>query len=493
MYRPLQPEFKIITYLPKKVPIEGDFIPRGKNAIDRGTGGDDITQSVGWGVTYEERKDLINTLNFTVVKNVETLITGHLKIGNWVVLYGGFYTDEEKEMKKVFIGNITRLRTNFTTGGVISVDVECVSGFYQKMNKEIYSSYSYPMRGSSTKYFVNIEDEEEEKNMDGEKLNPIYANPRPSLRDKDILTIEDIVRAIASENKVELREFKIPLQAKNVTFTPKNFIQQRNLTDWEFLRKLGAKYGFFIHQTIENNKEVLYVLNSYVKTQQMTDILDVKDIGFLYQSRSFNDFNPDTSVPKDIEIQKFDKPEWNRIRTLRDVTVTEDVVSAFSTRFVIEYFDDKTGKHEQTTADRWQNEQGEWVTRVYEYDDKIVQRLVDSNHPIAETISLRGCDHLNWKDDAPPGTTFTEYDLNYYYKEKFITDSKTSVYDQAYLGIDITATCNMDLNIKSQKVYPIRGIFRYSSANTVEDKYMLMGLKHIWNADGAITELEFKK
>lgn len=483
MYRPLQPEFKIIVYRPGISPVEGSFIPRGKNATIGGNNSADITESVGWGVTYEERQDLINTLNFTVVKNVETWITNILKIGNWIELYGGYYTDEIQELQKIFVGSITRLRTNFSSSGVISLDVECISSFYTTMNKEQYISYSYPM--SSSKGYINIEDEE--------SLKPMFAHPRPSLRGKDTLTIEDIVRAIVKDNGVELREFKIPLEAKKVTFTPISFVQQRNVTDWQFLRKLGAKYGFFLHQTIENNKEVVYILNSYVKSKQMADILKSDNLGFLYQARTFNDFNPDTSTPKEREIIKTKQSEWDRVRLLRDVTVTEDVTSAHAITRTVEYFDDKTGKLETATADRWQNEQGEWVTRLWEYDDKIVQDVIDSGHPVADTVKFRDSDNLAWIPNTKPGTKFTHYDANYYYKERIITDEKTSVYDQAYLGIEINATCNMDLNIKAQKVYPIRGIFRYSSAGKTEDEYMLWGLKHIWGADGAITELEFKK
>ena len=79
---------------------------------------------------------------------------------------------------------------------------------------------------------------------------------------------------------------------------------------------------------------------------------------------------------------------------------------------------------------------------------------------------------------------------NYYYKTIKIYDEQTAVFDRAFFGITVTAKCNQDLDIHSQRTYKVRGILSYHS-KSLNTSFFLRGLKHIWDADGNWTELDF--
>ena len=72
-----------------------------------------------------------------------------------------------------------------------------------------------------------------------------------------------------------------------------------------------------------------------------------------------------------------------------------------------------------------------------------------------------------------------------------ILDEHNAVYDSAFRGITISASCNMDLNIRSQRSYRINGIFKWSSGGEPKATYFLRSLKHVWDSNGLRTELDF--
>ena len=64
------------------------------------------------------------------------------------------------------------------------------------------------------------------------------------------------------------------------------------------------------------------------------------------------------------------------------------------------------------------------------------------------------------------------------------------VFDKAFYGITVTAKTLLDLDIRSQRSYKIRGILSYHSKDK-ETSFFLRGLKHTWDNDGCWTELDF--
>ena len=92
---------------------------------------------------------------------------------------------------------------------------------------------------------------------------------------------------------------------------------------------------------------------------------------------------------------------------------------------------------------------------------------------------------MKWGDD-PNNPEFSSF----YYKAVRVYDETTAVFDRAFFGIKVSAKCNQDLSIRSQRSYHIRGILSYHTKSK-ESTFFLQGLKHIWDSDGTWTELSF--
>lgn len=56
----------------------------------------------------------------------------------------------------------------------------------------------------------------------------------------------------------------------------------------------------------------------------------------------------------------------------------------------------------------------------------------------------------------------------YYYKLVKRVEADVAVFDQSFFGINISATVNQDLDIKTQRSYSIRGISRYNTSGNTE-------------------------
>ena len=78
-----------------EVPVDSDtFRQRGGTLSNIGTSRYvDIEYYTAYPVEYEEQASLLNFLRFTIDKNAD-LIIHRLFIGQWVILFGGYYTPD---------------------------------------------------------------------------------------------------------------------------------------------------------------------------------------------------------------------------------------------------------------------------------------------------------------------------------------------------------------------------------------------------------------
>lgn len=455
MQRPLQPQFKIRVYS-KGVRPNGDenFMTRGGNYATKGNYNFmDIEDCVAWGVEYEEQASLLNTLKFTVNKHADTLLH-RVYIGQWVVLYGGYYSDNGSGVRKVFSGTITRIRTSFPDNGRMSFSVECMSYGFTQMGKDTYRSYVYPDKNST----------------------------RSFAKGKEEISLEDLIKGLVNESGMLIGEIQLPKTSASVVFTKHNIRYQKNMSDWKFLIELANSYGCSIWTNTIDGTERLY----FVDTSKATNTVS-GDINFLYPLQgddSIKDIQPD-------EIQRFDESMWNRPRILRNVTVDEDISMAYAVSRSAMYYDKTTGEYKEAISEIREDE-GRKVITFYELDEAKVEYIHRTQPELADQIRAAGATSLPWSsgvadiEDEKP-----EY-ARYYYKAVHVVDETQAVFDRAFFGIMVTAVCNQDLDIRSQRSYNIRGIVRYSSSDKT-GRYFLRGLKHIWDADGPITELDFIK
>lgn len=455
MQRPLQPAFKIRVYS-KGVRPSGDenFSSKGGNYASKGNYSFmDIEECVSWGVTYEEQASLLNTLSFTVSRHADTLLH-RMYLGQWVVLYAGYYADNNAGMRKVFAGTVTRVLTTFPNNGKVSFSVECMSYGYTQMGKDTRKNFVYPDPNSK----------------------------RPFAKGKEEISLKDLITGIVEDAGLLVGEIALPKSAANTKFTKDSIQYQKDMSDWNFLSTLSKYYGCTIWTHNEGGQE--YV--NFVDTGMAVNTKE-EEISFLYPLQG-------EEGVKDIqssEIQKYSNPMWNRPRILREVTVEEDISLAYAVTRSAMYYDKTTGETKEVISTTEESD-GDKVTVYYELDESKVEFIHRTDPELADQIRSSGATSLPWssgvKDVADESPEYSRY----YYKQVSILDERQKVFDKAFFGITISATCNQDLNIKSQRSYSVRGILRYStSAKT--GTYFLRGLKHRWDKDGALTELDLIK
>lgn len=452
MYRPLQPQFKIRVFNGKRVDVD----TRKKiTAITSRDSDDyvDIEQFVAYPVTYEEQATLLNTISFTVDKHTDVLLY-YFFIGQSVTLYGGYYSDNSSSMKHVFSGTVTRIRTKFSDNGRVSFTVECMNYGFTKIGKD-FKNFVYPDKRS----------------------------PR-SFAQKDILTVEDIIKGIAEANNMDIGKIELSSEVKAIRFDKKNILYQKGESDWKFLTELAQDYGCTVWMSSdEKGNEKLYFMSKEKAFREQS-----KDIAFLYPLYAFLYSNNNTGedyLIKDTEIQKFEDSSYNRPRLLKSVTVDEDISMANAVSRSAVYFDKETGEYMETVSEITTDKNGDSKMVRYELDEGRVAWVRKNRPDVAKKIMSGVPTGMQWGDD-PTNPEFASF----YYKVKEIYDEKTAVFDKAFFGVTLTAKCNQDLNIRSQRTYKIRGILSYRSKD-LETSFFLRGLKHIWDTDGNWTELDF--
>lgn len=444
MDRPIQPSFKIRVFNGKRVHLDtlkGSSVVNSsdKNYID-------IERCVTWPVTYEEQASLISTLNFEVDKNADLLLY-YFYIGQSVIFYGGHYADNQSGMRHVFSGTVTRIKTKFTDNGKVSFSVECMNYGFTKMGKD-FKNYVYPDKKSKRKF-----------------------------AQKDNLSVFQIISGIAKENNIELGDIDLSSGAKRVNYNKISVSYQKNESDWKYLNKLAQDLGCNCWISNEDGVDKLNFCSNEKAFRKQS-----KDISFLFPLIT-TDKRMDGSI-KSSEWQKQNDSAYNRPRLLRDVTVDEDISQAYAVSRSAVYFDKDTGEYKEAIARIETDKDGNNTMTFYELDEERVAYINRTNPELADKIRSGSPTSLIW------GTPDNPECASYYYKVTKIYDEQVAVFDKAFFGITVTAKCNQDLNIRSQRTYRIRGILSYHS-KSLDTSFFLRGLKHIWDSDGSWTELDF--
>ena len=445
MFRPLQPQFKIRVFNGR---VQTDTL-KGANIVSSDKNYIDIEPCVSFPVTYEEQASLLNTLQFTVDKNADLLLY-YFYVGQSVVLYGGYYADNQSGMRHVFSGTVTRIKTNFSDNGKVSFTVECMNYGFTKLGKD-FKNFVYPDKKSSRKFAQS-----------------------------DSLTLPEIIKGIAKENNFEIGEIDLSSGAKSVNFDKIHIRYQKNVSDWKFLTMLAQDFGCNVWISSEDGVEKLnFVSNDKAFHKQRSDI------SFLFPLYGITnkDLKMDSTF-RDTEIQEFSDSSYNRPRILRNVSVDEDISQAYAVSRSAVYFDKSTGDYKESMSRIETDKDGKTTITFYELDEQRVAYVHKNMPEIADDIRDGGPTSMEW------GTSDNPRCASYYYKVKKIYDEQTAVFDKAFFGITVKAKCNQDLNIHSQRTYKIRGILSYHSKN-LDTSFFLRGLKHIWDADGNWTELDF--
>ena len=465
MQQPLQPQFKIRVYPKGSYPGTGDTFSKKGSRYNAATFDTfmDIEECVSYGVSYSEEASMINRLSFTVDKHADILLQRFYP-GMWVVLYGGYYAQDGSGVRKVFSGTVTRLYSEFPDNGAIKFTVECLGYGFNQMGKDTYKNYVYPDKNSE----------------------------RPFAKGKTSISLYDLVKGIAELNNLVVGEISLPKEASNAVFIEKKPRYQKNLSDWAFLLKLATSYGCSLWTETHNGSEYVYFVDVNKAANTIND-----QISFVYPLKSERIVDATSASPVDrsvssligSEIQTFPDSSWNRPRILRDVTVTEDISQATAVVRASINFDMDTGDTKEVVSEI-RNEDGKKVIYQYELDEARVEYIHRTNPELADRIRNNGATSMEWRSNSSATEETNPEFAAYYYKQTKIVDAEVAVFDRAFFGIEIEATCNMDLDIRSQRSYSIRGISRYNTSEHT-GRYFLRGLKHVWDSSGTHTELSF--
>lgn len=449
MFRPIQPQFKIRVFNGKKIHLD---TLRSSNVITSDNGDYiDIEPCVSYPVTYEEQASLLNTLSFTVSKNADLLLY-YFYIGQAIIFYGGYYADNQSGMRHVFSGTVTRIRTHFADNGLVTFSVECMNYGFTKLGKD-FKNFVYPDKGSSRKFAQS-----------------------------ETLTLEQIIRGIAEENNFEIGEINLSSSARNINYSKINIKYQKNVSDWKFLTQLAQDFGCNVWISFEDGVEKLNFVSHEIAYRKQSDI------SFLYPLYGITNkgLKGVSNASSESEMQRFSDSAYDRPRILRDVNVDEDISQAYAVNRSAMYFDKTTGEYKESVARIATDKNGKNTITFYELDEQRVEWVHQNMPDIADKIRDSSPTSLPWGDPEVPDPETASY----YYKTIKIYDESTAVFDRAFFGITVTAKCNQDLDIHSQRTYRIRGILSYHSQN-LNTSFFLRGLKHIWDTDGTWTELDF--
>lgn len=448
MDRPIQPSFKIRVFVGKRVHVD---TLKGSNVIESSDDNYlDIERFVTWPVTYEEQASLISTLNFEVDKFADVLLY-YFHIGQSVIFYGGHYADNQSGMRHVFSGTVTRIKTKFTDNGKVSFSVECMNYGFTKMGKD-FKNYVYPDKKSKRKFAQS-----------------------------DKLSVRQIIEGIAKENNIEIGDIDLSSGAKRVNYDKISVSYQKNESDWKYLNKLAQDLGCSCWISNEDGVDKLNFCSNEKAFRKQS-----KDISFLFPLLT-TDKRMDGSI-KSSEWQTQNDTSYNRPRLLRDVTVDEDISQAYAVSRSAVYFDKTTGDYKEAISriETDKDDENKRHITFYELDEQRVAYINKTNPELADKIRKGSPTSLPWGDPKNPNPECASY----YYKVTKVYDEQMAVFDKAFFGITVTAKCNQDLNIRSQRTYRIRGILSYHS-KSLNTSFFLRGLKHIWDSDGSWTELDF--
>lgn len=453
-YRPTQNQFKLRVYTPGSKPSsDGNFISRGdKKLLDESGEYIDVEKFVGGDVVYEEEASLLNTLTFTIDKDADVLIQ-RMIWGQWVVLYGGFYTDEGYSMRKVFSGTIVRIRTELPNNGRAKFTVTAYS-------------YGYTQMGKEPRYFV-YPDPDSDRNF---------------LRGRRTISLKQLIEGIAREDGMEIGEIVLPKAVANKQFTLDDVEHQKGTTDWAFMSNLAKTHGCSVWTQNDEGVEKLYFIDTEKSTRSYNE-----EISFLYPLQG--NYGVKQVLPKEMYSRAIE--EHDRPRLIWDVVIDEDISMAASVSRSAMYYDKTTGEYTEAISEISEQD-GVRVIKFYELDETRVQHIHETDPELADRIRNSGPSSMAWSSGAKTPEEESPNFARYYYRVKEVYDEEMAVFDRAFMGITLSATCAQDLRIRSQRVYDVRGILRYTSRSS-EGKYYLMGVRHIWGQGGPTTELEFRK
>lgn len=409
----------------------------------------DATDFVGNSVTLEQDVNHISTLTFSM-KNPE-IHENWITTGTYVEFYGGYIDREDfkdslgssPKFRKMFSGNVYRLKANHKEDGSIEANVTCIDYSWSKSGY-VSKNYRYPAKRSNRSWATKTE-----------------------------IRLSDIVRNIISEME-DCIEADIHLGENTDTkYTIADPIVQDYMSDWAFLVKLAELNSCYVWTSVQDSTTTIHFVDKS------------KAIGqggraeFVWPARDKNDFqvkvyNPglESGSPERYKL----KP--NQIELLSANVEINPQIQGLNVTKITDF-----------------NEKGEQEDKFVQYDegkDEIIYWKL--NRQLVEDMQKTpaGKEELDrifkmGAMDIPP-QVFLKF-----YTPDIIKKGIISAIDKPFIGMTVSATANGDVNVVALQSYTILGISRFTKGGLSNKpiRFLLRSMVHKWDEQGYTMDLEF--
>lgn len=401
----------------------------------------DISSFVELGVRYEEQADLIRTLTFTVHREGQFLVS-LFHYGQAVRFHGGHL----KEYANLFNGTVMKLRQHYGGEGFVRLTIECMATTWNQLAKKVHNNFVYPDT-NNTRFFKEL----------GDKV-----------------PLDKLVRKICEVNDIELAYME-PIENMPV-FDLNNQIHQYRMSDWALLRKLAKKVNCTVWTEFRNGDEKLY-FGSITKVRENAFHTDNKEPVFLYPLHGSSAGNFGTPNADYGYINK----QYHDEVILREVDIEEDMATMNSISYAASKFDFESGEEVAVMAKVEERDGKKYIVyQTLDYDK--IERFRKVNPALADRYANEGIGgNLTW-DEIEPFLKNIDQPI----------PEDSAPYDNAFYGVTLTASCNGNIAIRSQRAYNIHGITLHATGLT-STRFWLYSMVHSWGSDGFKTEMTFKK
>lgn len=431
-------------------------------------GGVDATDFIDGDVTLEIDVMKMAHLSFSI-RNPD-LNSEWLQIGRSVDFMGGYlqvpirantdYLAESKRFKKLFTGKIKTCNLAYKEDGTELAVIEALDTSWS-----IYGEYG--------KYRFRY---------------PSYNCPR-DIGNTNRVKLQDIVKYIIEKELGCTSNINLG-DGVDIEYTLAEPVVQYDMSDWAFLRYLAKRCDCYCWTSIEGSNTVVNFVN---KSKAISDTGRMEFVwigrGGSDERNFFNAYGDTNSAAQSTDwkgsylressIGRSDdsKLKENQIQ-LRTVAIQESPSLYGSLVHQITDFDTETGetKNQFVMYDETKEE-----LIYYELNrEKIdaMQRTPEGAKTLKQ-IQAMGAFGIPWEVAKD------------YYIPRPISKAIIDAIDKPLLGVTITATCDMNVDITPQQSYLVHGVSRYSSTRNKSRRYFLKTMSHIWSDNGADTKLEF--
>jgi len=399
--------------------------------------GVDITEDVHGAITFEEKENLMVSLNFGLQRGLSYLSA--INVQRTTVEFWGGTVDPDNQ-RQFFKGHVTYVRSEFQDNGLVIARFEChASGKGGKMaNREVYY---YPGKESLRGWATS---------------SPIKASE----------IIRSIVEVEMGAKFGKIDEKEALMLADDPEFTHTRPVKQNYESNWAFILKFCKNLNTSVWESLneDGENEIFVVGKDLLRTS-------ISDLAFVYIGQDGETYTLKNQSGSKFSVQEL---EPNQIQLLT-ISIDEDSDAAHGilrTRMKVSEGDDT---YDYLFAIYDEEDQQYYY---YELDEEAVAR---------EPVEVQDRIHrVVLNEDEYEFEDVLKY-FKRIHKDHQADSKDYSVMGRPLIGAFADISFEGNVNIKAHYSYPIYGISkRYSSTSEGKGTWQMISLTHTWDQSGYI-------